>query len=162
MSEKHKAIFPAAVNYAIIAIGAVFLAVCLYPVFSQYKGTRRDGNLTHVKLIGLALLMYVEDYNGRLPTGEPAPIRKALVRYGGSDSLWQTVPASGSMFRFNRQLEGKILDRIPHPDSVVMVYEDPADDNKGGRYLCFADSHAKWVTSEQWDDLLKAHALEGK
>jgi len=65
----------------VIAIIAI-LAAILFPVYSRARAqARRTSCLSNVKQLGLALLMYCDDYDGTLPYVSPQPTVETLGRW---------------------------------------------------------------------------------
>ena len=56
----------------VIAIIAI-LAAILFPVFAQAREkARQTGCLSNMKQLGTAFVMYMQDFDGRLPGGAPS------------------------------------------------------------------------------------------
>jgi len=89
----------------VIAIIAI-LAAILFPVFAQARAKARSAScLSNVKQLGLAEIMYTEDYDGDFPqychswspAGQPGPWRvtwqEALTPYVKNVSMWKCPDA---------------------------------------------------------------------
>src|SRR5438034_10388441 len=79
----------------VIAIIAI-LAAILFPVFAQARESARQTRcLSNGKQIGLAMLMYSQDYDERLPivgsAGEPTTILDCLKKNGQPFNGWSVV-----------------------------------------------------------------------
>jgi prepilin-type N-terminal cleavage/methylation domain-containing protein/prepilin-type processing-associated H-X9-DG protein len=86
----------------VIAIIAI-LAAILFPVFAQAKqAAKKTADLSNIKQIGLALMLYAGDYDDRTPS---------VRMMGMGDSTWvdSLQPYSGS----------KLLNRSPLDDSAL-------------------------------------------
>jgi prepilin-type N-terminal cleavage/methylation domain-containing protein/prepilin-type processing-associated H-X9-DG protein len=84
----------------VIAIIAI-LASILFPVFAQARGkARQASNLSNLKQIGLAVLMYVQDYDETM-------VPYLLPRVGGGTVWWHGVTLPTSPLTYRRE-EGLI------------------------------------------------------
>src|ERR671916_3232132 len=72
----------------VIAIIAI-LAAILFPVFAQAREKARQAScLSNVKQIGLAAMMYVQDYDETYPGGPGV----ASLYYPGPQGSWDNLP----------------------------------------------------------------------
>ena len=84
----------------VIAIIAI-LAAILFPVFAQARGkARQASNISNLKQIGLAVLMYAQDYDEQLPP-------YLVPRVGGGTVWWHGVTLPTSPLTYRRE-EGLI------------------------------------------------------
>lgn len=149
MKEKGFTLIELLVVIAIIAI----LAAILFPVFARAREKARQSScLSNVKQIGLAILMYVQDYDERLPMlydlGEP---RQGIIRTTQPYTMnWQVHDcpsadqASNTGYLGNRSYgyNTKIINRefgarlalITRPASTVMLGDVCHDRNAPGRF----------------------------
>ncbi|MGC4044749.1 MAG: prepilin-type N-terminal cleavage/methylation domain-containing protein [Armatimonas sp.] len=84
----------------VIAIIAI-LAAILFPVFAQARGkARQASNMSNLRQIGLATLMYAQDYDEQM-------VPYLLPRPGGGSYWWHGVTLPTSPFTYRRE-EGLI------------------------------------------------------
>nr|WP_309707233.1 DUF1559 domain-containing protein [Armatimonas sp.] len=84
----------------VIAIIAI-LAAILFPVFAQARAkARQTSNISNLKQIGLAVLMYVQDYDETM-------VPYLLPRVGGGTVWWHGVTLPTSPLTYRRE-EGLI------------------------------------------------------
>jgi hypothetical protein len=102
-------------------------AVVLFPVFSQARFQAQTTTcLSNVKQIGLAQMMYVSDYDERLPAAsrwmtdsEPYIRNRNVYR---CPTVAMTSP-QGYGYAFNSRLSLKQLKHVKSPADTVMVYD---------------------------------------
>lgn len=142
-------------------------------------------SLSNLRQIGLALTMYAEAHDGRLPDADhwvdavlPVWAKAAQEDKSGFDpvQLFRDPSAPEGQrwnYAFNRALSGVKLADIPNPSATVMVFESTtgtknASDmgqsvphpgrHAGGDYYVFADGRAKWAA----DGTKLSYRLDGK
>lgn len=105
-----------------------------------------DSNL---KQLGLALIMYAQDYDSVLPPmKEAATVKKALLPYTKDESVF-VRPDTQEPYQPNPILSRKKLAHIKFPASMVALYESsPAAD--GTRGLLFLDGHVARIPEAEW------------
>jgi hypothetical protein len=126
----------------------------------------RGRDLLNIKNLGLALMMYAEDYDGYLPQG--GNWVDATYPYDAKDWKIFQCPADKSLSRssyaFNANLGGKKLEDIKNPNTIILAYEtnNPGDNPVGigkdfpprerhkslaqyGGVAVFADGHPKLI-----------------
>ncbi|MBI3922616.1 MAG: hypothetical protein HY318_14430 [Armatimonadetes bacterium] len=105
-----------------------------------------DSNL---KQLGLALIMYANDYDDVLPPmKEAATVKKALLPYIRTESIF-VHPGTHEPYQPNPILSRKKLAHIKFPASMVALYEaSPAAD--GTRGLLFLDGHVARIPETEW------------
>ncbi|HWD39334.1 MAG TPA: hypothetical protein VG944_10825 [Fimbriimonas sp.] len=126
-------------------------AAILYPVFAQARqAALRTSTLSNGKQIGLALLIYSNDYDDHFPKAQStADVRKATLPYTKDPNIWKTMNPRGGEFRFAMNLAGVSATSIESPATTVLVYESNEWPD-GRRTVVFADGHAKLVGHEEW------------
>ena len=113
----------------VIAIIAI-LAAILFPVFAQARSkARQAAGLSNGKQLGLAILMYAQDYDETYPT--PDGINGKLAPYLKNESLFQ-----GFTYTFG----GGSMSGVERPAETEMGFVT----GPGGRAVIFADGHVKW------------------
>jgi hypothetical protein len=115
----------------------------------------------NVTAISSCMLMYAEDYDGRLPPVENWT--ESIDRFIGSrKSLkckYDDRPGKVVSYGMNAALSGQKVSNIANPAEVVLIYEanqpgkspyggleavcDPPR-HKGGNHFAFLDAHGKW------------------
>lgn len=118
--------------------------------------------LSNVKQIAVGLMMYVTDYDDVFPYAQSTKaVQYVTYPYIKNFDVWKTHNPKGSQFNFNMAIAGVSATAIPDPAETVMVYESaPRPD--GRRAVAFADSHAKLVSSADWDKLKPTLSLKLK
>lgn len=135
--------------FILLSIVAV-LAAILFPVFARAREkARQDSCLSNTKQISLALLMYAQDYDERLPQHplvarperlEDAPAdanshnlgsycvpgnwRLLILPYTRNEAIF-LCPASSSYYsyQFNNKLHGVQLRKFSRPADTLCIYE---------------------------------------
>ena len=146
---------------AVVGIVLV-LAAILYPVFTQTKsGPRRDPCLTNLKQQGIALAVYADDSNDRLPPRDSwMDATDAYVRNERARHCPQALPKGAYGYAFNGALDRKPLSQIEDVTTTPMAYDsvNPIRDasdlfkslpspgrHKGRDTVVYGDAHAKTV-----------------
>jgi len=96
----------------VIAIIAI-LAAILFPVFAQAREkARQTGCLSNMKQLGTAFVMYMQDYDGRLPGGAPYNSHPfwgdwvGMTKWGGPCTDKAPMrPEDGSLFPYVKNLQ---------------------------------------------------------
>lgn len=135
---------------------------------SQAKATRIM-ILNNLKQIGLALVMYADDHDGKLPDH----LADTLAYVGSASVL--LPPGSGvqppeDLQRRDRAAQVAWLDQhgglvylhpgvpwreIKDPAKTPLVHQQPALSREPFVGVCFADGHAEYMTKEAFDRLLE-------
>jgi hypothetical protein len=143
------------------------MAAILFPVFSQARyAAQKTVGLSHMKQLGLATLIYCNDYDGRFPPDMSSALaaKPVLLPYvprgstgmtDGPDILFVTKnPAGGSILGDSR-LSGKNSDDVRSPATAVMFYDEkPWPQGEG--MACYVDGHAR--TEPTFDSIAQALA----
>ncbi|MEQ1821420.1 MAG: hypothetical protein ABL949_02820 [Fimbriimonadaceae bacterium] len=128
------------------------------PTFSSSTATQA---LSNAKQISTAMAIYLADSDDVLPwVQSSAGAHRVLEPYTKNKDLFKTLNPKGSgTFRFNMSLAGVASTAIEDPAATPLFYEPiPYPD---GRYLVsFADTHAKFVSPEEWKSLQKLLKLK--
>ena len=96
----------------VIAIIAI-LAAILFPVFAQAREkARQSGCLSNMKQLGTGFVMYMQDWDERLPGGAPYTSRPfagdwvGMTRWGGPCTAKQPMrPEDGSLYPYVKNAE---------------------------------------------------------
>lgn len=118
------------------------------------ESAKQASAASNLKQIGTAVLMYTDDYDGRLPRLKDAEtVKKAIMPYVKADAVFND-PANGEPFVPNAHYSAKPLSSVPSPSEAVLFYQKtPASD--GGREVLFVDGHVKKVDAREWQTLIK-------
>jgi hypothetical protein len=122
------------------------------PHFSKNDNIASQSNL---KQIDLALLMYSQDYEERLPPmTDLFTVRRSLESYLGNsinhstDSLWQT-PELNLPYAINESLSWQKIGYFAHPDKIVTFWDTRLWDHKC-HIVAFLDGHVRNVPELEW------------
>jgi hypothetical protein len=115
-------------------------------------------SVSNLKQMGLALMMYVQDYDEVFPPmKDPATVKKLLMPYVKNESVF-VDPISKKPYQPNPILSRKKMAHIASPASFVAIYEtEPAAD--GTRGVCFLDGRVKRVPESEWPQLKRASKI---
>lgn len=152
--------------------GIGLLGAILFPVFAQARMKGQQTRcLSNVKQIGIATVMYANDFDDRLPPG--ATWMDATEKYAEYPRIFACpavsrpgllTPRVGGKYGYavNTSLSGKTAKSIKDPGKVIWVFESsdlarnatgdpstsPAPNRHGpGRTEGYADGHAAFVKS---------------
>jgi hypothetical protein len=105
--------------------------------------------LSNVKQVALGLILYVNDYDDKLPSMADFPkFQDVLMPYIKSAALFLD-PTSKQPLVPNLELSYKKLTPIQKPDNVVLVYS-PIIEKDGTRGIGFADGHARDIPENEF------------
>lgn len=142
-------------DYTTVALMLIMLGVILPPVFFQTHcgESSRTSSFSHLKMIGTALMMYVQDYDERLPPlPSVAAVQKRLYPYLKNEAAWRE-PKTGRTYQVNRALGGEKLAHFGQSAERVVVFYEALPDKRGGRAVAFLDGHVRWITNAKWNEL---------
>lgn len=128
-----------------VAMMAVVAAILLPTFGTAREKARQSQCMSNLKNLGLALRLYSQDYDEKLPSGI-----EALSHYLNNEDVFY-CPAKGHKIRrkfaLRDGLEHLTISRIPNPSEFVVAYEgsdgvvDKAHD--GGAYFLFLDGQVR-------------------
>ena len=138
----------------------LFLLLWLFAVWIQFPGFHdriRGANLSNIKQINFAMLMYVENNDGRFPPqmSTMEQLQPVLIDYVLYEELFQTVNERGSEFLWNKRLAGRLEESIAYPDRTISLYDSELWKDTGERACVFVDNHAKYVDDDYFEWGLK-------
>jgi prepilin-type processing-associated H-X9-DG protein len=113
-------------------------------------------SVSNLHQIGLAWMMYADDYNNKLPDlSDAQSMKEALARYLGKGSEKAFVhPRTGKPYQPNSSLSHQERRGPNASANFAVVYEDePFVD--GTRGVLFGDGHVERVTETRWQELKK-------
>jgi len=119
-----------------------------------------SASTSNLKQLGLALMMYTQDWDGKLPPlDNPEKVKTLLTPYVSTkDSNLFTNPIDGKPYKINTILSNHTMNHITSPASMVIFYEDAPASN-GTRGVCFLDGHVKRVSESEWPRLKLASKI---
>ena len=149
----------------------------MYPVFSQARmNAKQSACLSNTKQIGLAMILYTDDYDGKLPmTGN---WRSAVRPYIKTDKVFTCFNAKNREYSYamNSALNGGKISTLSDPSNTVSAFESdiPKINASGGiesvvyrhkqgaiplANFMFADGHAagkhKQAVGSNGDNMLR-------
>ncbi len=143
------------------------------PMIAGARGkAQRAACMSNLKQLGLAFMMYLQDYKNRLPEGNWV---EAVHPYILNRQVF-TCPSRPEQpvgYAFNEALVGANLGDLPDPSQTVLVFETreggeapvggadlvpPDGIHEGGINVLFADGHVKWMLPDAVVELLAGQA----
>jgi hypothetical protein len=135
----------------------------------QHQEYVTDG-LSKMRMAGLAVVMYTQDHDGRLPSADRW--EEELRPYLPPDmkfTLKDVLGREPTRITMNRELSGKEWERMEGPGKVILFFEVPRRATGGamtldamptahstdGLLYCWADSHIYWRPIDQRDGFIK-------
>jgi type II secretory pathway pseudopilin PulG len=129
-----------AIAIAGIAVSAVFIvmmpimAAMLLPALARAKSKAQSVQcLNNVKQLNLAIIMYADDYQGKLPSPENwCDLVKPYL--GGSDAAFKcgAQPNARCSYAFNASLAGRKISDVPAPAETILVFSSDDGWNQSG------------------------------
>ena len=119
------------------------IAGCLgIAVARQTPGTNETACLSNLKQMSLALTMYTQDYDERLPPMQSmAGTQKCIEPYIRNRQVFN-CPATTKPYKINTALSGKLLAVIAEPSKAVTFYDAlPHQDTQFS--VAYLDGHVK-------------------
>ncbi len=162
----------------VIAIIAI-LAAILFPVFARAREKARQSScLSNLKQIGLASMMYAQDYDEKLSPYDPPNGTQYLpytlwTPYIKNIQVWQCPSDSGgrlTSYGYNCWSTYRCPDIIPlgqivYPAQTIVMIDTDSNDGRaycatayqegiarqrhnGGCNATYCDGHAKWISAQ--------------
>ena len=135
------------------------VAAILFPVFAQSKDNHRDSCLSNVKQMATGLLMYVDDFDDRLPNRDRW--MDAEYAYTKNEGLYHCPLAKTPYgYALNSLLDGAKVGRFHDPQAIPAIYDsvnpirsasDPVASlpvpgrHRGLNSIAYLDGHARRV-----------------
>ncbi len=110
--------------------------------------------LSNQRQLGLALMMYVQDYDDMLPR-KSAPYKAQLMPYVKNDQVFHCpLDAPGALsYTYNSSLYATNIKTVKSPAQTVLIYEgkDMQMDfrHEGKATITFADGHVKQISPDE-------------
>ena len=147
----------------------ILMMAILMPALANVKmHAQTTVSLTNAKHICLAMMMYCEENDGRLPQVDNWPA--ALTPYLRDTKILESpfAPHTGRAWAMNRHLNGLKVHDIRQPARTVLIFEiEPGGPPAGGREILphrprgqrgyvigFLDSHTELIQPENLDSLI--------
>jgi prepilin-type processing-associated H-X9-DG protein len=127
------------------------MAAVLFPVFAQARlKAQETSSVSNLKQVALGTLMYVQDWDERLPPmRDAATMKKAVMPYVKNEAIFKD-PRTGEPYRVNPAASRKSLAQVAAPEQFVLFYEStPSHDNK--RAVAYLDGHVKRLDPAEWE-----------
>ena len=160
--------FPVAIAVVLGCCGGGFvlimvLAALLFPVFAQARDKAREITcISNLKQIGLATMMYSQDYDERFPPGDWMDSVKPYVKNEQifhCPSVTKNLDSPSFGYAYNSHLIKASLSKISVPNRVYLIFDStdltrnavsPGDNVASARHLgganyAFADGHAMYL-----------------
>lgn len=121
---------------------------------------RKDDPATYQKAqenaraLASAMLLYAQDYDGNFPYVQSTRGADYVIYpYVKSNDVYKTMnPVQSGNFLFNMCLAGVNMGQIQDPANTPVFY-DPIGWPNGTYLVAFADSHAKFLTMQEWQGI---------
>lgn len=170
------AIAGTAVSGVSLFIFPIMLAAML-PALTRVKAVARDGLAkANARQLSLAVIIYCDDNDGRLPPADNWP--DALAPYLGSGSTVLNSPfdpEAGRAWAMNAGLDGRTMSSVRDKSRTVLLYEarfgsptaggpellPEQPRGPGGYIIAFVDGHIESVGPERLDELIWDPATQG-
>jgi prepilin-type processing-associated H-X9-DG protein len=141
------------VKRRVVVISLIIVAVFIVPALLFRNYVREQHSLygpgggyrcgTHLQQIGLALLLYAKDHEGRYPMRlEDLLVADGLQPDGLTCPLVSDTVANAFVF----VAPGRVADEIRNDE--IVVHEPPSNHDGDGASALFGDGHVEWLTTE--------------
>jgi hypothetical protein len=109
----------------------------------------RTTSVSNLRQVGLALMMYCQDYDERYPPlRDPKETKELVMPYIKNEQIW-VDPNTKQPYGMNLDLSYRSQAEIEKPDETVMLFETaPGPD--GMRAVGYADGHVKRIPESEW------------
>jgi len=136
------------------------LAAILFPVFERRSGSWSDPCLARLKMLAIAMYLYVEDNDGRLPPA--SSWHEALLHDIEVDGGWDedafVCPKTKNPYVFNNALAGQVINQVSKSEEVPLLWDAPTHDGTpphSGRFsVVFLDGHVQWLDEATFSELM--------
>ncbi len=113
----------------------------------------QTATLSNLKQTGIATMILMSDYDDMIPyVQSTSQLYKFLMPYSKNEKVFKTINPPGGQFQFNMCLAGSLLNTLEQASQTPLFYETKVWPD-GKRGVVFTDTHAKFVTKEEWDRL---------
>jgi len=113
---------------------------------------------SNLKQLGMALIMYTQDYDEVLPPmKDPPTVKKLLMPYVKNEAIF-AHPTTRKPYVPNAVLSRKKLGHIAKPAEMVAFYEASASSD-GKRGVVYLDGHVAQVAGSDWPRVKRASKI---
>ena len=110
----------------------------------------RTLTLSNLKQIGTGAALLLSDNNNIFPNVQSTKqLFEFMMPYLRNKEVFKTKNPMGGEFRFNMSLAGVSASDIETPAETPLFFESQAWPD-GRRCVCYTDTHAKFVTEDEW------------
>jgi len=157
-----------AISIVVVPFIAIMMAILMPAITRARTLAMTTLSQTNVRQICLAMHLYSDENDGRLPPADNWPA--ALNEYIGNEKILKSpfAPHTGRSYAMNANLNGRKIKDIKQPQRTVLIFEvEPGSPPAGGRELLpdrprgprgyvigFLDGHTEVVPPERLDELI--------
>jgi len=161
-------IIVSAISIVVVPFFVIMMAILMPTISTARTHAMTTISINNVKQLCLAMIIYSNENDGRLPLADNWPA--ALIPYLGDGKILESpfAPHTGRAYAMNANLEGRKIRDIKQPHRTVLIFEvEPGSPPAGGRELLperprgrrgyvigFLDSHTEIVRPERLDELI--------
>ena len=135
----------------VIVVGLLFLLyVTAWLEMWGDPDHRRSVGLSNVKQVGIAMIMYQTDNDGRFPPqmSTMEQLQPVLTQYARSDRNFQTGNDLESVFLGNERLAGRLAESVVDPEHTIAIYDSELWDDSTGRMCGLVNGHVAYVDDQ--------------
>ncbi|NLX07152.1 MAG: DUF1559 domain-containing protein [Phycisphaerae bacterium] len=137
---------------SLVAVAGVGTAVAL-PALSRARETaRRSVSMSNLRQIGIAMMMYANDFEDQLPPDLEALVANRYVTKEVFSSPLKPEAFDGPSYVYTGPRK---LSEVPDVTHEILAHENPAYLSEGTNVL-FADSHVEWMKPDEFRQRLQA------
>ena len=161
VSEKARSRYRRTLWLAVISLccACVLLIVLCLPFGGNTReSAKRTATLSFLKEIGVALPIYVEDHDDRLPLdmSSSSGVRNYLTPYVKRENPFRSLNPNSPEFLGNGSLASRVFMKVGKPESNLVFFDSaPWPDPK--RAVSFLDSHAKFLKEPAFQETVANH-----
>lgn len=140
---------------AFVAAGCIILAAILFPVFVQANlAAKQTETLSRMKRIGVALNIYLADFDGRFPPdmSSAAAIQPAMRVYS-RDVIYESLNPKSKEFLGNNLLSGASAIDVADPTRTVTLFDSAVWPNDK-RIVGLVDGSARKVSETEFESAM--------
>jgi hypothetical protein len=110
----------------------------------------RSVALSNIKQVGLAAIMYTNDYDDVMPLGDDsATVAKELQPYTKNASIFKSINPAGGSLRYNTHLSRVSASSLERPAETILWFDSMAWPD-GLHLVAYTDGHAKFIDEATW------------
>jgi hypothetical protein len=128
------------------------------PFQAQTSEAPNDKSLSNLKELGLAMRMYLQDYDNVMPQTKDWPKLKAALKIYVKDPDVFVNPITKQRYGVNPAISGHNISHISNPSAIVLFYETtPASD--GTRGVSFLNDSVRRIKESDWPKVKSASKM---